>query len=96
MTLFQGGSDNPMPPIERQKLMNLKGTDQEKIKKYVFKRWQDLYFYHEHPDNPDKWGDCFLQRRLLKPTQLLTLIGKSWKTHSEICPCPKILKLTIG
>ena len=60
---FQGGSDNPMPPLERQKLMNLKGTDQEKIQKYIFKQWRDLYDYHEHPDNPNKWGDCFLQRK---------------------------------
>ena len=64
MIVIQGGSENPMPPLERQKLMNLKGTDQEKIKKYIFKTWPELYEYHEHPDNPDKWGDCFLQRKL--------------------------------
>ena len=55
-----------MPPLERQKLMNMKGTDQENIKKYVFKKWRDVYNYHEDPNNPDGWKDCFLQRKLSK------------------------------
>ena len=41
-----------------------KGTDQEKIKKYVLERWPDLYAYHENPLNPAGWNDCFLQRKL--------------------------------
>ena len=56
--------------------MNMKGTDQENIKKYVFQKWRDVYNYHEHPNNPDGWKDCFLQRKFTKPFRLKQLITR--------------------
>ena len=41
----------------------MKGTDQEKIRKFIFKEFPEVYAYHENPRNPAGWSDCFLQRK---------------------------------
>ena len=74
-----------MPPRERQKLLNLQAkNDRERIKKYIFKKWQDLYCYHENPNNPDGWDDCFLQRKYDQKTDYNETLSKLFFSASTI------------
>ena len=55
--------ENPIPADDRIKILHMKGTDQEKIRKFIFKEFPEVYAYHENPRNPAGWSDCFLQRK---------------------------------
>ena len=61
-----------MPALERQKLLHKKGEDQEKIRKYIFERWPDVWAYHEDPRNPEGWNNCFLKREYDLKTKVST------------------------
>ena len=50
-------------PTNLNKILHMKGTDQEKIRKFIFKEFPEVYAYHENPRNPTGWSDCFLQRK---------------------------------